>query len=380
MESELSNNKFALSRIGAEEGAELIKLIGMGLMKANPDGIPDSKHGAMIALSCLMEGKTPVQYLMEYDFIKAKPAKKAITIQGQFIQAGGHIKWHDWGKDGKKAEATFTYKGDTMRNVYTIEEAKKEIDSKTFKKADGNWQRRPGPMLCKRLLTQTLRLIAPELVIGVYTADELGDDRLDDDLEIQQDAVDAEFTTQPAKEETKSQPTEQEDSTDLEQLVEETVEQNRIDELEKRGKELLKDNPQNKMMNAADSTEGAPSSAATEQGSTTDSAADQQSGPAQTTAPATTDHGIDENGIPDADHIITPDQMKSLIDIAGRLKLQAWMRDTCLPSARAVDTKAKPLVPKYEGVPVGVPGAKNLTKEEATRIIAGLVKHEESQK
>ena len=137
-------------------------------------GISTPGDGAVLALTCMCEGITPLEFARTYHIINGRPSMRADMMSAKFRAAGGKVKWINLGDDGKKAEADFTFDGQTLLIVYTIEDARAVVGDKVDK-ADSNWKKDRGAMLRARLITKAVRIMAPELIAGVYTPEELED-------------------------------------------------------------------------------------------------------------------------------------------------------------------------------------------------------------
>ena len=143
-------------------------------------GVSTPGDGAVLALTCMCEGITPLEFAKTYHIIKGRPSMKADAMSARFRQSGGKVRWINLGDDGKEAKAEFSYDGQTLEIAYTIEDAKKVMgkDDKgkdRIDQPDSNWSKDRGAMLRARLITKAIRIIAPELIAGVYTPDELED-------------------------------------------------------------------------------------------------------------------------------------------------------------------------------------------------------------
>jgi hypothetical protein len=134
--------------------------------------------GAVLALTCMCEGITPLEFAKTYHIIKGRPSMKADAMSARFRQSGGKCRWINLGDDGKEAKAEFSFDGQTLEIGYTIDDAKKVMgkDDKgkdRIDQPDSNWAKDRGAMLRARLITKAIRIIAPELIAGVYTPEEL---------------------------------------------------------------------------------------------------------------------------------------------------------------------------------------------------------------
>ena len=105
----------------------------------------------------------------KYHIIQGRPAKTAETMLAEFKQAGGKVEWHQL--DNKIADATFiSPDGDKIRIKWTLEDAKRA----GLLNRD-NWQKYPRAMLRSRVVSEGIRTIYPQIVLGVYTPDEVID-------------------------------------------------------------------------------------------------------------------------------------------------------------------------------------------------------------
>jgi hypothetical protein len=93
----------------------------------------------------------------------------------KFRAAGGKAKWSNLGDDGKFAEAVFSYDGQELKIRYSIEDARKAVGEKKLVDPDSNWAKDCGAMLRARCITKAVRILAPEIIAGIYTPEELDD-------------------------------------------------------------------------------------------------------------------------------------------------------------------------------------------------------------
>lgn len=142
-------------------------------------GIKDRAQGHVLALACITEGMSPFQLMRRFHIVEGRLTQRADAMLAEFKAAGGRVRWIQW--DDEAAKAEFEYQGDKLENSFTWEMAQK---AKYPFKADGgikaNWAASRPDMLRARLITKTLRMLAPDVVAGIYTPEELDDDRLPD--------------------------------------------------------------------------------------------------------------------------------------------------------------------------------------------------------
>jgi hypothetical protein len=148
--------------------------LGNMFHKSGIMGVSTPGDGAVVALTCMCEGITPLEFAKTYHIINGRPSMRADMMHAKFRGAGGKVSWINMGDDGKAAEATFEFDGQTQQMKYTIEDAKNVVGDK-LDKPDSNWRKDRGAMLRARLITKAIRILAPELIAGVYTPDELED-------------------------------------------------------------------------------------------------------------------------------------------------------------------------------------------------------------
>lgn len=157
-----------------ENPMQAVTELGKLLHQSAIMGVTTPGDGAVVALTCMCEGITPLEFAKTYHIINGRPSMRADMMAAKFRAAGGKIEWKSIGDEGKAAEATFTYDGQSLSTKYTIEDARNVVGDR-IDKADSNWQKDRGAMLRARLITKAIRILAPELIAGVYTPEELAD-------------------------------------------------------------------------------------------------------------------------------------------------------------------------------------------------------------
>ena len=182
-----------------------------GLMgKASPDAV----FGLMML--CQSEGITPIAALKRYHIIEGKPSMRSDAMLAEFLHDGGRVIFHV--RDDAMVGATFLSKTAPQAQetvdrasqrfiavwklmsapeghrteLYTaiakLSHPGEETIVRTFADCqakgltDGNdgglkknWATSPRQMLTARVITEGIRLVAPQLVTGVYTPEEISD-------------------------------------------------------------------------------------------------------------------------------------------------------------------------------------------------------------
>lgn len=118
------------------------------------------------------EGKPPIMVLRQYDFIKGKPAKKAMAILAEYLGKGGKV---DFSKERTNNAVTgvFTHPSgqvDTVR--WTIDDAR----NAGLVSQDNNWKKYPRRMLTWRVATEGVGIQMPGIIVGIDVAEEMVDD------------------------------------------------------------------------------------------------------------------------------------------------------------------------------------------------------------
>jgi len=130
-------------------------------------GVKDKDQALALMALCQAEGIHPMTAVRDYHIIKGRPSLKAETMLARFMQNGGKVEWHTL--TDQKAEATFSHaQGGSVRLDWTLDRAKQAglLGNET-------WSKYPRPMLRSRLISEGVRTVAPGIVQGVYTPDEL---------------------------------------------------------------------------------------------------------------------------------------------------------------------------------------------------------------
>lgn len=151
-----------------------IKEFGKSIYESGMFGCRNQSQGEMMAMTCLTEKKTPIELARVYYIIDNKLSMRADAMLAEFRKAGGRQKWLTTGDDGIAARAAFIFENETIEIGYTIEEAKRALLVKSDK-PNSNWVKDPGSMLRARTVSRAVRMLAPEIVAGYYTPEELGD-------------------------------------------------------------------------------------------------------------------------------------------------------------------------------------------------------------
>ena len=189
-----------------------VKLSVSGLM--GKDTKPEAVFGLMLLCKC--EGLDPIAAMKRYHIIEGRPSMRADAMQAEFIAHGGGVVFHvrsddmcaatffaDRSKldDAARKRAVDRFEklwllecepDPAKRSKIILEIAKLSMDGeegiiRTYadcelkgitegaKGTKANWKTSPRQMLTARVLTEGIRLVAPGLIAGVYTPEEVQD-------------------------------------------------------------------------------------------------------------------------------------------------------------------------------------------------------------
>lgn len=155
---------------------EAVKVMGEMIAGSGMFGCTKVEQGMVLAMQCLAEGKPPLELAKTYHILDGKLAMRADAMLGRFLATGGEVQWVR--RDNDVVEALWSYgKSKDIPIKCTIEDMKSNgvAMDKSGKFLKTNWQRHPRQMLTARVISEAVRLLAPQLVAGVYTPEEVQD-------------------------------------------------------------------------------------------------------------------------------------------------------------------------------------------------------------
>ena len=151
------------------------------LMQSPMLGITAPGDAFVLAWHCLTEGISPLEFSKRYHIIGGKLTMRADYMHAAFRAAGGRIDWVNTGEDGIEAVGNFYADADSqpVRVAFSIEDARKLLGKNAKHNCDAidapgsGWTKDRGAMLRARVISKGIRMVAPEVIAGVYTQDEL---------------------------------------------------------------------------------------------------------------------------------------------------------------------------------------------------------------
>lgn len=146
---------------------EALKM-GETFAKSGFFGCDRKEAGTILALACIVEGRSPFEMANRFHILSGKLSKKSSAVFSDFRSKGGKVKWLKTGDDGKEAEAEFSFEGQTITCKFSMDDA---VRAQLVKK-DGGWQKTPGNMLRARCLTNAIGMLCPEIFSGESSGDD----------------------------------------------------------------------------------------------------------------------------------------------------------------------------------------------------------------
>lgn len=159
-----------------------IQQMGEWISKSGLFGCSKIEQGMILALTSYAEKRPITDICRRYHIVKDKLSMKAECMLAEFNQRGGK---HLWVKsDDKVATLRLTY--DQFKDFdvsFTIKDAEraglcgKDGEINKGQNGPGSWQKMPDAMLRARVSSKAIRMVCPEIVVGIYTPEEVEDMR-----------------------------------------------------------------------------------------------------------------------------------------------------------------------------------------------------------
>lgn len=161
---------------------DAISRLGEFFARSGMFGCQRDEQGKVLAMACMCDKKNPIAILREYHLIDGKLCDRADSMLAKLRGKGGKHKVIK--RDADEASLAITYEGETREFKFTWKEAQEEPFPFTGKTdGDGNkilkknWAtpRARMQMLWARCVSDAVRTMAPEIVAGIYTPEEVED-------------------------------------------------------------------------------------------------------------------------------------------------------------------------------------------------------------
>lgn len=157
-----------------QDPLQAIEKLGEMIAFSGLFGCSKKEQGQVLAMQCLTEGKPPLELAKTYHMIDGKLSMKSDAMLAKFQMSGGRAVWKE--RTGEKVVAEFTHRGQTVTIGHTLKE---HMESGVALGKDNKlkeiWRKFPRQMLTARCISEGVRLLAPEIVFGIYTPEEVSD-------------------------------------------------------------------------------------------------------------------------------------------------------------------------------------------------------------
>lgn len=154
-----------------------VEKMGKWLFDCGLFGIKNVAQGSIIALTCMIENKSPIDVLREYHITSdGKILNRADSMQAKFQASGGRIRWIK--SNDNECNAKFVH--ERCPEGFEVHlTTQKFIDNGVALGKNGqmkeNWRRFPAQMLRARAISEGVRVAFPECIVGLYTPEEAAD-------------------------------------------------------------------------------------------------------------------------------------------------------------------------------------------------------------
>lgn len=156
---------------------DLIKFMGESIARSQLCGCQNEYQGNVLAMTCLAKNYDPMSIAERYDIIQGRLSKKADAILAEFRSLrGGRHKVIE--RTSEAAEIELRIEGEVERFRLTWEEAQLEPFTKGKNgqvKDNYATPRKRMQMLWARVVSDGVRAVAPEVIAGYYTPEEIDD-------------------------------------------------------------------------------------------------------------------------------------------------------------------------------------------------------------
>jgi hypothetical protein len=157
------------SRIGTS--LEAVKELGSWIARSGVFNCQKDEQGNMIALECLATRKTPFDFKREFHLVNGSLTMRSDAMLAGYRTRGGKVIWKQF--DSTAAIGIWKYDGNECEIGFTTEDAKQA--GLLPAKPGSGWQKDPSAMLRARCISKAIRMLAPEVVAGVYATEEAAD-------------------------------------------------------------------------------------------------------------------------------------------------------------------------------------------------------------
>lgn len=151
--------------------------MGFAMAKSGMFGLANEQAGMVVAMTCLCDGITPLEFQKTYHIVEGQPSMRSDAMLAEFRNRGGK---HEVLKRSADGASVLLTAADGSQGEYSLtwEEAQKEdfVQGKDGGvKHNYAYPRKRMQMLWARVISDGVRTLTPEIVAGVYTPEETED-------------------------------------------------------------------------------------------------------------------------------------------------------------------------------------------------------------
>ena len=151
-----------------------VKQLGEMIASSGLFGCTKVEQGQVLALQCLAERKPPLELAKTYHLIDGRLAMRSDAMLAKFQMSGGRVEWQS--RTDKEVTAVFSHNNNKLPFTVRLEDfVSNGVATSRDGKLKDNWRKFPRQMLTARVISEAVRLLAPEIVFGVYTPEEVAD-------------------------------------------------------------------------------------------------------------------------------------------------------------------------------------------------------------
>lgn len=147
-----------------------VEKMGAWLAKSGMLGIKTPEQGVVVAMTCMQERITPLEFRRRYHIIQGAPSMRADYMQSEFQRAGGRLTWDR--TDDEVCELTLTHPEHAPQGFRV------RVELATLQKRGvctnrEQYAKYPRQMLRARAVSEGIRAIMPSINAGEYTPEEM---------------------------------------------------------------------------------------------------------------------------------------------------------------------------------------------------------------
>jgi len=163
---------------------QAVEQLGGMFARSGMFGCEKVEQGMVLALACISERKSPFELLRTYYIIKNQLSMRADAMLAKFNEAGGKHFWVTTTKETATIRVTYGQFKDyevsyTLADAEQAELCGKGGAMRPGQKGPGQWQKVPDAVLRARCVSKCIRMVAPGIVAGTYTPEDLDTPQVD---------------------------------------------------------------------------------------------------------------------------------------------------------------------------------------------------------